>query len=188
MAMMGGEYEGDDPLLRRLRENAQGDSAVRQLRRRYDLLREDYERLVDRLVELEDGLAESTRPTPPRAPGDGGAMSLTQQLLAPLFELRDGYIEALTSLQEVVKGLDSMAAGMMKGQHPAPAGSPESPVRAAAGRPRPRTVDVETHGRGFGEMLDFQERLSALPGVTRVSIQSAGNDRATYIVELSAAE
>ena len=186
------EDEHDEELLlRRLRANAPADSALRQLRRRYDLLREDYERLLDRLVELEERLASPepepriSRPAGNATVADGASVNaVTQQILAPLLDLRDSYVEMLTRLQEVVEGLDSVAAGMMKGQHAAPPAPPVpgSPV------PRPRTVDVETRGRGFGEMLDFQERLSALPGVSRVSIQAAGNDRATFIVELSPAE
>ena len=185
------EDEHDEELLlRRFRANAPGDSALRQLRRRYDLLREDYERLLDRLVELEERLAAPepriSRPAGSAATvADGASVNaVTQQILAPLLDLRDSYVEMLTRLQEVVEGLDSVAAGMMKGQHAAP---PAGPVPASP-VPRPRTVDVETRGRGFGEMLDFQERLSALPGVSRVSIQAAGNDRATFIVELSPAE
>ena len=45
-----------DPLLERLRESATGDAAVRQLRRRYDILRHDYESLIDRLMELRTAL------------------------------------------------------------------------------------------------------------------------------------
>ena len=43
--------DGDDLILARLRESAAGDPAVRQLRRRYDMLRGDYEQLLDRLGE-----------------------------------------------------------------------------------------------------------------------------------------
>lgn len=190
---MAEDEHDEELLLRRFRANAPGDSALRQLRRRYDLLREDYERLLDRLVELEERLAEPepepriSRPAGSAATVAGGASvnAVTQQILAPLLDLRDSYVEMLTRLQEVVEGLDSVAAGMMKGQHAAP---PAGPAVPASPVPRPRTVDVETRGRGFGEMLDFQERLSALPGVSRVSIQAAGTDRATFIVELSPAE
>jgi uncharacterized protein involved in exopolysaccharide biosynthesis len=51
------ESQGDDLILERLRESASGDAAVRQLRRRYDSLRSDYEQLLDRLGELEERIA-----------------------------------------------------------------------------------------------------------------------------------
>ena len=53
----------EDFLLERLNEAASGDAAVRQLRRRYDLLRHDYEQLLDRLGELEDRLNEAATQT-----------------------------------------------------------------------------------------------------------------------------
>jgi hypothetical protein len=43
---------------------------------------------------------------------------------------------------------------------------------------------VEVRGGGFGELLDFQERLSSLPGVARVSISTIDNERASLVVEL----
>jgi len=52
--------EPDDAILERLKEAASGDAAVRQLRRRYDLLKQDYERLLDRLGDLEDRLNDAT--------------------------------------------------------------------------------------------------------------------------------
>jgi hypothetical protein len=39
-------------------------------------------------------------------------------------------------------------------------------------------------GSGFGELLDFQERISNLTGVSRVSISAIDNERATLVVEL----
>ena len=39
-------------------------------------------------------------------------------------------------------------------------------------------------GPGFGELLDFQERLSTLEGVARVSINAIDTERATLVVEL----
>ncbi len=206
--MNTGEFEGDELLLGRLREGASGDAAVRQLRRRYDSLRTDYERLLDRLGELEEKLEEPTptsRPQP--ASGESPAGTVSHAIALPLIRLRDEYLSAATRMQAIVSGLERLAAGALKGQHPAvaaeaPAQPPPAPEAAdtpadreaaqappAAPQPsstRPQKVHLDVRGRGFGELLDFQERLSAVPGVSRVSINAIDADRATLIVELEA--
>lgn len=172
--------EPEDFLLERLHEAASGDTAVRQLRRRYDLLRHDYESLLDRLGELEDRLNEaSNRPAP--APPSAIAESIADAIAAPLLRLRDDYLAAVAGIQGVVSGLEGLASGF-KGQHSAagtPA-APEAPPRAD----RVEKVHVDVQGSGFGELLDFQERLSQVPGVSRVSISAIDNERATLVVEL----
>jgi len=204
--MNTGEFEGDELLLGRLHQGASGDAAVRQLRRRYDSLRADYERLLDRLGELEEKLEEpappasATKPAPDQAP----AGSVGQAITLPLIRLRDEYLIAATRIQGIVSGLERLAAGALKGQHAAPAEPPTAaPAEQAAAAPddseaaqappvnpeaisnaRPQKVHLDVHGRGFGELLDFQERLSAVPGVSRVSINAIDADRATLIVEL----
>jgi hypothetical protein len=45
-------------------------------------------------------------------------------------------------------------------------------------------MQVDVKGSGFGALLDFQERLSSLSGVSRVSISAIDNERATLVVEL----
>ncbi len=45
-------------------------------------------------------------------------------------------------------------------------------------------MQVDVNGSGFGELLDFQERLSEMNGVSRVSISAIDSDRATLVVEL----
>lgn len=195
MADPGG-LEEDDILFERLKEAVSEDASVRQLRRRYDTLRDDYEKLMDRLSELEDRLGQAgmaSAPEPPpqlrpagrMAPNAGGSPSrseLMDGILAPLLRLRDDYLAALAGIQNIVGGLESLAAGALKGQHSAanePA-SPGSPVGRG-----PRDVRLEVQGSGFGELLDFQERLSAVEGVGRVSINAIDNDRATLVVELA---
>ncbi len=176
-----GEFEGqDESILERLQESASGDAAVRQLRRRYDLLRQDYERLLDRLGELEDRLndaANASAPTVPQLPG------LADAIAAPLLKLRDDYLAALTSIQSIVTGLEGLASGF-KGQHAA-SGDPAAPAPSAPDADtRVQKVQVDVKGSGFGDLLDFQERLSSLGGVTRVSISAIDNERATLVVEL----
>lgn len=195
--MSADKPDGDDLLLARLRQSASGDAAVRQLRRRYDLLRRDYEHLVDRLGELEDRLAEreerpvadTPAPTPRPEPQEESAPSAVKEgLVAPLLRLRDEYLEAVTDLQSIVSGLDGLAAAAFKGQRvaPAPGGGYEPAEGPPIERPalRPRRMQVDVKGGGFGDLLDFQERLSGLPGVARVSINAIDNERATLIVEL----
>jgi hypothetical protein len=176
-----GEHDGEpeDVILERLQEAASGDATVRQLRRRYDLLRQDYERLLDRLGELEDRLADATRA---RA-GPPGTVSgaLAEALAAPLLQLRQDYLAAAAGIAQVVAGLEGLAGGL-KAQHSArnvPAEPPKEPAEARGHR-----VQVDVRGTGFGELLDFQERLSQLEGVARVSINAIDNERATLIVDL----
>jgi hypothetical protein len=191
VADQGSNGEGDDLLLGRLREATSGDAAVRQLRRRYDLLRNDYEQLLDRLGDLEDRLNEpaSSASTPPAPPipttADDRQEGVTGSLRAPLLRLRDDYLAAVAGIQEIVAGLEGLAAGAFKGQHTAPGVEPVQPQPPTlATAHRPRKVQVEVRGTGFGELLDFQERLSTVAGVARVSINAIDNERATLVVEL----
>ena len=198
--------DDDERLLGRLREAASGEQTTKQLKRRYDSLRRDYELLLDRLADIEHRMEapepaeapdvvppqsaprppRATAPPPPPAPGgSAGTGRLTDTLMAPLIQLREEYLAAATSINAIVGGLDSLAAGAMKGQRRAAA--PEerpAPVREDAAVRR-RSVQVDVKGEGFGNLLDFQERLSELEGVTRVSINAIDNDRATLVVELS---
>ncbi|GMV85798.1 MAG: hypothetical protein AMXMBFR80_16530 [Dehalococcoidia bacterium] len=183
----------DDALLERLQEAASGDAAVRQLRRRYDLLREDYERLLDRLGELEDRLNEAAERATQPAPATTFSSGLADAIAAPLLRLRDDYLAAIASIQSVVTGLEGLASGF-KGQHTAagrpepqafPAETPE-PAQQPPPSARPARIHLDVKGSGFGELLDFQERLSQLGGVARVSINAIDNERATLVVELKA--
>lgn len=172
--------EPEDFLLERLNEAASGDTAVRQLRRRYDLLRHDYESLLDRLGELEDRLSDAASAPPPAAVQSTVAESIAEAISGPLLRLRDDYLAAVADLQSVVSGLEGLASGF-KGQHSA------TGVPADAQEERQRTIEkvhVDVQGSGFGELLDFQERLSQVSGVSRVTISAIDNERATLVVEL----
>lgn len=179
----------EDFLLERLNEAASGDAAVRALRRRYDMLRNDYENLLDRLGELEDRLNAAPPPSAQEATGPVSA-SIAEAITAPLLRLRDEYLAAAGSIQTVVGGLEGLAAGF-KGQHSVPRATSPQPQEAPPAEPTPSGVEprvqktqIEVKGSGFGELLDFQERLSQLPGVSRVSINAIDNERATLVVEL----
>ena len=178
------DQEQEDFLLERLNEAASGDAGVRQLRRRYDLLRNDYEQLLDRLGELEDRLNEAAKPPLTASPV---AESIADAITAPLIRLRDDYLAAVARIQSVVSGLDGLAHGF-KGQHEARSASAPAPETeqppAQPEPPRTQKMQVDVQGSGFGALLDFQERLSSLPGVNRVSISAIDNERATLVVEL----
>jgi hypothetical protein len=208
MAKRGSQDE--ERLLERLREAVSGDQSMRRLRRRYDSLRRDYEVLLDRLADIEQRMelsevedapepAARTRPVPGFAPqhasSPGPGSSLGESLLAPLVNLREEYLVAASNIQAIVGGLEDLAAGAMKGQRPAgparaesqpqPSAPPERPEAETEGRgERPRSVQVDIKGHGFGALLDFQERLSEIEGVARVSINAIDHERATLVVEL----
>ena len=189
--------DGDDFLFERLQQSASGDAAVRQLRRRYDLLRRDYEHLLDRLGDIEDRLTTSAErePEPPPEISPASASgeepgTVAEGLVGPLLKLRDEYLSAASSLQSIVSGLDGLAAAAFKGQHvptPETAAPPARPSEAA-GQGREQEVEriqVDVKGQGFGDLLGFHERLSQIAGVSRVSIKTIDNERATLIVELT---
>lgn len=190
--------DSGDLLLERLRQSASADPAVRQLRRRYDLLRHDYEMLIDRLGELEDRLAtaaappveppQPAQPPAPRAAGGEVAESTVREgLVAPLLRLRDDYLTAAGGIQAIIAGLDSLAAAAFKGQRPAPASGQQAAPPERPGL-KPARVQVEAKGGGFGELLDFQERLATLPGIARISINAIDNERASLVVELESSD
>ena len=58
----------------------------------------------------------------------------------------------------------------------------------AAGDPngQRRGVYVEVGGAGFRRLLEFQHKLSAMPGVVRVTISSRDGERVNLEVELKA--
>lgn len=194
--METGDLDGDEMLLGRLHEATAGDAAVRQLRRRYDALRQDYEQLLDRIGELEDVLSSRAREaqqaaTEPALPPPAVRQPLAEAVEAPLLNLREEYLAAASRIQSIVTGIDRLSAGALKGQHTA---EPEAPAAEAAPHAdeapeapqnhRPRKVNLNVHGSGFGELLDFQEKLSTVAGVARVSISAIDQERATLLVEL----
>lgn len=188
-------HEGpdDDTLFERLQEATGADPALRQIRRRYDSLRADYERLIDRLEELEARLEAARRAEPPRPAGPAPAPgSLAESLTAPLYRLRDEYAAALSGIQEIIEGLGDLAHGAFKGQRDssgrtAPPTRAEPPAPAIRGAELKR-VEVEVRGEGHTALLGFQERLKAMPGVRRAAISAIDDEHATLVVELQPEE
>lgn len=117
---------------------------------------------------------------------------LFDALALPLVELRDQYASALTGIQAIVAGLESIAV------RPAPGTAVERPT-GRTGLSRASTALAQgagcrasfrstCEGQGFGAILDFQERVMQLPGVARVSINAIDDERATLVVELEEGE
>jgi hypothetical protein len=51
--------------------------------------------------------------------------------------------------------------------------------------PRPQVASLEAQSSDVATLLDFQERLSELPGVLKVTIAGAKSGKSTFIVELA---
>lgn len=158
-------------------------AAMRLLRRRYDLLRDEYEDLLDRLGELERRIER----TPAVAPPGGG---LVESVQAPLARLRDEYRLAAREVQRILDGLETVVAGQMKPQRgatprPLPREDDEIPAREHAPGATPHQVHVDVRGHGYRQLLRFQQLLEGLPGVDRVAISAMDPERATFIVELA---
>jgi hypothetical protein len=149
------------------------ESALRQLRLRYDRLRGDYESLLDRLNELDDRIESESG-------SQRGRGRLVRAINEPLLDLRLEYMEAADSIQNIVRGLNDLVGRGMKGQHPAPATS-ELPSQET---PVLDSIEIAVEGGDFGDLLDFQQQLSLLDRVAQVSIRSLDQDRATLLVEL----
>jgi hypothetical protein len=144
------------------------ESALRQLRRRYDDLRLDYESLLARLAEAEERAAS------PGATSEAVRFGVLEQMLAPLAALRDEYVEALGGLDRVVSGIEEILPRGMKGQRPAPAGA------APDGR-----IEVDVRGSSAAGLLAFRDRIAALEGIAGVSIHAIDPERAVLVVELA---
>jgi hypothetical protein len=166
--MANGEPPNDNPLLRRLHESASGDTALRQLRQRYDALRAEYEGLLGRLDEIEARI-EAPPPSPP---------ALLEQLTAPLLALRDEYAEAAAALETITGGLERLAANALKGQRGSTRGGSTDAGDAEA------RIQVDVRGPEVGAMLSFRDALEGMPGVRRVVLNAADSERTTFIVEL----
>ncbi|MBI2765698.1 MAG: hypothetical protein HYX53_07290 [Chloroflexi bacterium] len=168
--MAGGGTEGD--LLReRLNEAASGDAALRQLRRRHDALRADYEALLLRLQELE-GRLEAEGAPPLEAAEQARRLDLAEQITTPLLRMRDDYMRTAEEIAQIIAGLEALASF----------DRPEEPLPAAS---RPRTVQLDVEAEDFGSILDMQERLSAMPGIARVSVRTGEAGKALLLVELA---
>ncbi len=156
----------------------------------------DYEELLDRLGDVEQRLLAAQRTSAERDTVLPGSLRTESRefLLAPLGRLRDDYLMIADDLITIANSLNDMTARAMKGQRgssPATATSPHSPAQPIA-QPQhtasgePQRANLHVQASGLGQLLDFQEQLSRLPGVDRVSISQVNEDRAVLTVELAA--
>jgi hypothetical protein len=169
-----------------------GDTAFRQLRQRYESLRHDYEELLDRLGDVEQRLLDAQRASAERGTIMPGSLRTESRefLLAPIGRLRDDYLMIADDLITIANSLNDLTARAMKGQRgstPTPPRSPSEPTPQPqhTSSSEPQRVSLHVQSGGLGHLLDFQEQLSRLPGVDRVSISQVNEDRAVLTVELA---
>jgi len=161
------EEQDRESLLGRLQEATSAEAALRQLRRRYEQLQDEYDTLASRLTGLEaaagvSGLATDVSP-------------LADVLREPLRRMLGDYVAARAQADSIIDALRAVA-----GETPAAPVTPPASSDAV-----PSRVAVRVGGGDVGALLDFQERLSSLPGVARVSIETSEGGRSSLTVELS---
>lgn len=175
-----------------------GDTALRQLRQRYESLRGDYEELLDRLGDVEQRLLDAQRASALQGSIVPGSLRMESRefLLAPIGRLRDDYLMIADDLITIANSLNDLTGRAMKGQKsgspsPSQSAQPTAPLQptaqpqhTASGEPQRASLHVQSSS--LGHLLDFQEQLSRLPGVDRVSISQVNEDRAVLTVELAA--
>lgn len=189
-------------------DDAVPGAAFEQLQRRYEALRDDYDSLLERLAagEAQGGPVQS--PTPGRLQGQPGNIraEVRRVVAAPWYQLQQEYAATIRDLERLVADMDAFAArsfGALKGQRgpgttsaagPDPESRPGARNReepepiardeVATRSPRPTPVQVQVHSPNLGALLDFQERLTQLDEVARVSMSQVNEDRAVLVVEL----
>ncbi|MCC6386149.1 MAG: hypothetical protein IT302_02065 [Dehalococcoidia bacterium] len=164
------EEQDRESLLGRLHEATSAEAALRQLRRRYEQLQLEYDSLASRLSGLESAAGVSAL---------GTGSSLAEALREPLRRMLDEYTIARAQADAIIEGLRGLA--LVESETSAAPEPAAQPV-ASSGTSR---VSVRVGGNDLGALLDFQERLSDLPGVARVSIETAGSGASSLMVELS---
>jgi hypothetical protein len=165
---------------------------VSHWRERYELLRLEHDTIVRRLAEIEAEQSNrfaGSRFAPQRAAYSVPSpeyVSVAEAVVAPLLRLRDEYMGAVGKIDTVVGGLEGLAAGAFHDSRTARTAPPafEPPPTTPSPRQKPNRVQVDVRARGFGELLDFQERLSDMKGVASVSVNAIDSERATLTVEL----
>ena len=102
---------------------------------------------------------------------------LVEAILDPMRELLDRY-ELASSRLEVVKA--SLRAQL---EQPSPPDAMREPEVSDA--PRARVANLQTDSSDVSQLLEFQERLSEIPGVMKVTIAGAKEGRSTFLIELA---
>lgn len=97
---------------------------------------------------------------------------LVDAMLAPMRELLKRYQRLAVKLNETIASVQETLG--------------ELPAQETA--PRPQVAMVATPTGDLPTLLEFQERLSELDGVLRVTVAGSTPGRSSFIVELASAE
>lgn len=160
------------------------DAVNRQLRRRYESLRDDYDELLDRLTEVEGRLHRAEQPSVDVPATRALASAIAEAIGAPLFALRDEYVQAAQELTSLAEAVNQLGWRTFKGQRGPTAADNGGADRPETSPPIRTTVEVQVDSGNLGMLLDFQEQVAQLPCVARVSLSQVREDRATLTVEL----
>jgi hypothetical protein len=140
--------------------------------------------------------------SPGQAPLTTSGSTLVDAIHAPLVAAMREYNAAIAAMAQIVDALRPLtnALGMPEAAEPAPpSAQPASPIPSAvpvttaeAGEPAAarealEAVDIEVTAADEVTILEFEEQLAELPGVTRVSLKSYAQGKAILSVELQSA-
>lgn len=106
---------------------------------------------------------------------------LVDAILDPLRELLGRYRALSARLSSAMQAIETE---LSSGIH-----QPVAPVQtvtpAQTGQPiRPTAATLETHSRDLETLLDFQEHLSEIPGVLKVTVTGTKEGHSTFLIEL----
>jgi len=160
------------------------EAVNRQLRRRYESLRDDYDELLDRLAELEGRLQKAEQPVGSQPASERLSLAVSEAITAPLFALRDQYALAAAELSALAEAVEDLGWRTFKGQRGSSLSTPGADAPARSEPAHTTTVEVQADSSDLGKLLDFQEQVGQLACVARVSLSQVRDDRATLTVEL----
>lgn len=105
---------------------------------------------------------------------------LMEALAAPMRELLGRYRAAAAWMADAMQTLAAHLDAAPPAASPSPArpAAPHPPPRPAVATLQAESGDVET-------LLEFQERLSEIPGVLKVTVAGLKDGRSTFLVELA---
>lgn len=99
---------------------------------------------------------------------------MVDSVLQPMRELLGRYRQVATAVQGAISALESELEGVVLAEPELELGARSSVIAALEAQ----SSDVDT-------LLEFQERLSELPGVLKVTIAGAKSGKSSFIVELA---
>lgn len=102
---------------------------------------------------------------------------LLEALAAPMRDLLGRYRAASAWMADAMQTLSAHV-------EPAASAPPDRPA-APPPPPRPAVATLETATGDVETLLEFQERLSEIPGVMKVTVAGLKDGRSTFLVELA---